>query len=422
MQYCSTGSLKALACVSRACGEEARKTLYKAVSFREDHPSWHTRSATHIRDLGLFHQSLCTNWTGWQFAVQSAHLRWSNGVQYSWREIDLSENESYRRLDELVKDTACLLSTSTKLRTLHLTVPRLDSTIPFLVPRITSLRIPITGCIHDDPDFFKLLAFFQIPSLRYVILDSMLRPNCVVPEKCRKPRTSNVTELEFVKCGPISKEISDLLSWPRDLQKLCFSVAMADGLNRYAYDSGSFSMAGILDALSPLEDSLQDLSIIITDYAGSMPDEPLQDKAFQSFKKLKRLHIPLELLFEFLDDDYPSPPYNVALSLGTRLPYCLQELVFDVDPDLPWITDHDVEIEALVPSNQAKELFEWLLTLAEYKSRCFPNLKKVHIVRNRSVPSCLQEDLSHLYFPLQCRQTEDFLRLMQFNDIEMVFI
>jgi len=47
-------------------------------------------------------------------------------------------------------------------------------------------------------------------------------------------------------------------------------------------------MLSTLNALWPLQNTLQDLRIEISDYSGAMP-EPLQEKAFESFSKLKAI-------------------------------------------------------------------------------------------------------------------------------------
>jgi hypothetical protein len=61
-------------------------------------------------------------------------------------------------MDTLVRDFARLLSQSSKLESLHLSVPDMYSWVPFSVPRLNSLETDITVRYREnDPDFGQLL-------------------------------------------------------------------------------------------------------------------------------------------------------------------------------------------------------------------------------------------------------------------------
>lgn len=326
--------------------------------------------------MSLFHHSLSA-WSGWRSSVQHVRMCWTNnGTPYSWKEPERSETESEILLNELIQDTANLLSESLVLKSLHLSIPRLDSLIPFGLKRLDSLTIPITDCLHSDPLFGRLLKLFQIPALKYVELDSMLRLNCIIPDDCRHPGTSSVTHLSFTHCGPINKEIAHVLSWPKNLQNLDFSIDVGDGLNNYAYDAGEIDHCSVPDALWPVETSLQSLSIDIKDYAGLWVGQSLQEKAFQSFTQLRRLSIPLGMLMETSDDyDYIShQTYEAAPPLHTRLPSSLQELVLQLNLGFWW-----GDWKTKEPSIGTKEILAYVSGLAEHKHLYVPNLNEVRI-------------------------------------------
>ncbi|KAL1632825.1 hypothetical protein SLS56_003315 [Neofusicoccum ribis] len=289
-------------------------------------------------------------------------------------------NESDIRLDELVIETANLLSESHTLKTLHLSPPLLGSAVPFAVKRLDSLTMPITNSLHHDPDFAKLLKLFQIPSLRKVELDQMLRLNCVVPDDCRQPGTSNVAHLEFSLCGPVSEEIAHLLSWPKDLQTLVFKEGMAEGLNRFVYDSGDTNALKLQEALRPVEKTLEDLNLdLVNTYSDGLTDGPLPNDAFQSFTKLRRLRIPINMLIEFEDDedtydDNELIPHGSTWSIHSQFPHCIEELEFVISEEWWW-----GDWETNVPSKETKELFAYVSGLADGNEIHYPNLIRVLI-------------------------------------------
>lgn len=411
MRYCPPETLKRLALVSHGCHEEARKYLYRSLYFA--HGSRHNmrRSGTRICNLRMFRQSLSV-WPGWRSAVQNVRLRWTtNGTPYCWKEPERFETVEELQLNELVKETANLLAESAVLKNLHLSIPRLDSLVPFGVDRLNSLDIPITDCLYNDPNFAKVLRLFQIPSLREVGLLQMLRLNCTVPEHCRQPGTSNVTSLRFVQCGPVSPEIAHLLSWPKDLQVLDFAIDLADGLNRYAFDSGSISFLNIRKALSPVEHCLQDLNVDIFDHGGGWLGAPLQDDGFRSFTKLSRLSVPLAMFMKFSDSDDAQTPdsYEYAPPLHTRLPPSIQVLVLKLDRDF-WWGDWD----SMQPSSETKQLVAYIAELARHKHFCFPQLSEVHI-------SMGSHSSSTSRLPLELEHTQYLVEVLQSNGVAVYF-
>ncbi|OJD39877.1 f-box domain-containing protein [Diplodia corticola] len=375
MRHCPSETLRMLALVSHGCHREARKHLYRSLYF--GHGSRHDDetkySGTRIRNLSAFRRSLSA-WPGWRSAVEDARLCWTNnGTAYCWKEPERAETGDETRLNELVRETAALLAGSAVLRNLHLSIPRLDSTVPFGVPdRLTSLDIPVTDCLHNDPDFSALLRLFQIPSLRRVRLLQMLRLTCDVPDRCRQPGTSNVTSLSFSQCGPVSPEIAHLLSWPKQLQVLCFEMDLADGLNSYAYDSGAMSSTKTREALWPVEHSLQDLNIDIADQGGCWVGQALQEDAFQTFAKLRRLSIPLRMLTDFVRLDGLHDPADPPLC--TRLPPTIQQLTLKLDFDFCW-----GDYGTLRPSSEAKRVVAYVAALAEHSRICCPELSEIRI-------------------------------------------
>lgn len=345
---------------------------------------------------------------------------WNHGNPHAWDELPKGITDANSQHDEMVKHVATMLSESASLHNLHLSIPRLDSAIPFAVPRLSSLTIPVTGCLHKNPDFSQLLKLFQIQTVKSVEIVSMLRLNCPVPLDCHQPGTSNVTRLAFTDCGPLSEEVADLLRWPTDLQVLHFSVAIADGLNRYAYDSGngSLTMSKILGTVTAVQRSLQDLYIGISHSDVFSDLEPLQEEAFQSFSKLRRLNIPLAMLMQF-SDEYSLTHEDKNPPIHTCLPFSLEELVLHVEVDFPWFQVLDDEEETCAPSSEARELFEWLSGLARHKANYFPHLFEVQIVRNAQ--DWLTPETHPYDFPLNCQYTRQFVGMLQSADVSILF-
>lgn len=408
MQYCSPDSLQALALVSRSCCEDARKHLYRRLYFAQGWKFAAKKDGTRIHDLARFRRSLSA-WPGWRSTVQHVRLCWTNnGSPHSWAEPERFETDAEAQLNDLVAETANLLAESAALQTLHLSIPLLHSTVPFALTRLDSLTIPITNCLHENPDFAALLHLFHIPSLKHVCLDQMLRLNVPIPEACRQPSTSDVTHLAFSQCGPIHHEIAHLLSWPRNLQKLEFGIDMADGLNRFAYDSGRVDMTSIREALWPLEECLEDLSIEVFDDGGCYRGKPLNEKAFQAFVQLRHLNVPVDMFLEFPGNSEAEP----TLPINMRLPRSLEELVIQLESDF-WWGDRD----EMKPSEETECLFFFLSGLAQHKDQYLPNLKELRICRG----FYRYGKESNSWLPLEFEQTRRFVHLLGSSGISVIF-
>lgn len=405
MQYCSSQTLKVLALVSRSCCEDARKRLFRRLYFSQGWKFALPQDGVRIRDLTVFQRSLSSS-PGWRSAVKNVRLCWTNnGSPHSWREPDRFENEAEAHLNDLVRDTANLLAEATTLQSLHLSIPLLDSSVPFALTRLDSLTIPITDCLHNDPNFAAILRLFQIPTLKHVQLDHMLRLNVQIPEEYCQSETSNVTHLVFAECGPVHKEIAHLLRWPKELQTLEFQIGEADGLNRFAYDSGWVDMASIREALWPLEECLQHLTVVVL-----VPDrgDPLEENGFQSFAKLRRLNIPIDMFLGLSS----GGPYEPGLPIHTRLPRCLEELILQLAEDF-WWGDWD----KMEPSEETNYLLSSLAGLAEHRDGWLPNLKEVRISRGEYEPARKRSE----WIPLDSEQIRQFVDLFRSSGISISF-
>ncbi|KKY17242.1 putative f-box domain cyclin-like protein [Diplodia seriata] len=418
MQYCSLETLRVLTLVSHGCREEARRYLYCSLYFDHDNRkdvrrtlSWldddddATPPGTRIHNLSAFRHTLSV-WPGWRSTVQDVRLHWTtNGTAYCWKEPERDETAAEIQLNELVGETATLLAESSALQNLHLSIPRLDSPVPFAVHRLTSLAIPITDCLHNAPDFSTLLKLFQIPSLRHVELLQMLRLNCTIPDHCRQPGSSNVTSLKFTQCGPVSPEIAHLLSWPKNLQTLHIEMDIADGLHGYPYDSGIINYTELPEALWPVQHCLQDLNVDILEDGGEWLGGPLQENAFQSFAKLRRLSIPAEMLIQLFECDYDgdSPDgYDPAPPLSTRLPASIQELHLTLSCHCSWGNR-----TTLQPSSETKLLVAYLSGLVR-----FPELREVRISIQFLADSTL---------PLELEPTRHLVNVLESSGIALSF-
>ncbi|KAF1356339.1 hypothetical protein BDV97DRAFT_341576 [Delphinella strobiligena] len=418
---CSPKTLKALSLVCRSCSNEARRRLYHSVQFCEGR-HWssptETPERTRILDLALFYQSLGT-WKGWRTAVQEVRLEWSNGVKDAFRDLPASpETEAQLRLNDLVRDTANLVSQSSKLRFLHLSLPHIHSSVPFHVDRIDSLKIPITGCEHEtnDPGFATLLKLFQIPLLHRIELDSMLRLCCVVPQSCRQPGTSDVKEIKFIECGPISEELIDLLRWPKDLQSLEFDVAYPVSERAWAEPNAHITSENTINTLSPFKHSIQNLQI----WSWEMKPGPYQGGAFQAFSKLRRLRVPRDLFIQLSDDSRNADlDLDVAPAIHTQLPESLQELHIGAGSVFWWRIWEEDEPQDDPPLYE-RELIALLSGLAETKARCFPELHELHIWHEDYVDRYSAQE-QPCCFPPVCDEFRDFVALLQESNINVFF-
>ncbi|TIA35341.1 hypothetical protein D6C79_08543 [Aureobasidium pullulans] len=425
-----TKSLKALCLVSRTLQAQARRRMYRTLIYCDaiNRSCCPRTDSQRIRDITIFHQSL-VNWEGYREVTKDVSIEWTHGIEWhSTPYPGKSESEAEQQFSDMVKDTVVLLSKSYKLHSLHLGLPLLDSTVPFHVDRITSLRIPISGCQYetDDPGFSTLLKLFQIPTLRRVQLDCMLRLCCVVPHACRQPNTSNVTELEFINCGPISEELINVLNWPADLQILRFDVTYGESGRPFASPNASVRSDKMMTTLSLFKDSIQVLDLQVYESDCIIPD---QTGALHSFSKLKWLKIPRRLLkiwAEDLEFHDLQGVVDTAPPIEMQLPDTLEYLHISIGENFCWIHDNDVAEEGdsnLLPerpSENAKELFILLSGLATPGR--FPNLHELWLYT---------EDYEHHAFtpefrrrqdyPLECDHTRMFVDLLEQRDIEVYF-
>lgn len=424
-----TKSLKALCLVSRALQARARRRMYRTLVYCDaiNRSCCPGTDLQRIRNITIFHQSLA-NWDGYREITKDVSIEWTHCIE--WRSTPYpgkSESEAEQQFSDMVKDTLVLLSKSFKLRSLHLGLPLLDSTVPFHVDRITSLRIPISGCQYetDDPSFSTLLKLFQIPTLRRVQLDCMLRLCCVVPHACRQPNTSNVTELEFINCGPISEELIDLLNGPKELQILRFDITYGESGRPFTSPNASVRSDKMMNTLLPFKDSIQVLNLQVYESDCIIPD---QIGTLHSFSKLKWLRIPRQLLkiwpedFEFHD----LQGVDTAPPIETQLPDTLEALHISIGESFGWIYDTDAAEEGDSnhlperPSENAKELFVLLSGLVTLER--FPNLHELWLyTEDYEHHASAPEFRRRQDYPLECDHTRMFVDLLEQRDIKVYF-
>jgi hypothetical protein len=369
------------------------------------------------------------NWEGYREVTKDVSIEWTHGMEWRFTPyLGNSESEAEQQFSDMVRDTVVSLSKSSKLRSLHLGLPLLDSTVPFHVDRITSLRIPISAYQYEtvDPGFSTLLKLFQIPTLRRVQLDCLLRLCCVVSHTCRQPNTSNVTELEFINCGPISEELINLLNWPTDLQILRFDITYGESGRPFALPNASVSSDKMMNTLSPFKNNIQVLDLQVYESDCIIPD---QTGALHSFSKLKWLKIPRQLLkiwTEDLEFHDLQGVVDTAPPIETQLPDTLESLHISIGENFCWIHDTDAAGEGNSnhlperPSENAKELFILLSGLATPER--FPNLHELWLYsedyeHHASAPEFRRRQ----DYPLECDHTRMFVDLLDQRDIKLYF-
>lgn len=128
-------------------------------------------------------------------------------------------------MDNLVRNTTNLLAESEKLKVIHLSITRTDSTVPSAIAYLTFLSTPITLRMWEDlPNFAHLLHLFQIPTLQKLRIPAMRCTNFPVPEELYRRGTSIVTHLTFVGCGWVTRALFHVIAWPKDPQVLHFDL------------------------------------------------------------------------------------------------------------------------------------------------------------------------------------------------------
>lgn len=407
-EYCSPKTLKTLSLVSRNISKEALRLLYRSIEIH-DMPS----ARDSINHLRLLNKSL-HSWSGWQDAVREISLTWreTDLLAYEDRYRTARTLEARRQKDDLVLDTLHLLSQAPNLRSFHISPPRLDSTIPFRVDNLTSLRIPMTGSMlygTRGSGFATLLKLFQIPSLHRIEIEAMAILCHLIPPSCHQRGTSNVKEISFINCGPLSEELTELLLWPKDLQTLDFDVRHDDLIETNK----------IIQTLTPLRHSLQDLTITYEEGEGD--GLPYPQPAFRGFSKLRKLEIPFLLLMQYSNSSH-NHNTAVTLPLHGHLPSTLEDLRILLPPSFKWRLhgSSSIKPESEVLA-QIHETFTFFSDLAPAKREFFPGLHRLDLVHhdfNYGAPSSRQ----NRDFPaINCERLNRFLGVMGGSGVEVLF-
>ena len=407
MDACDIETLKAVAHVSRSCREEVMKRLLRSVYYADSHSSMsgpgigQDVAGTRIKDLTRLYRTLRTTNFSWRSYIQHAHFGFSRaGHSDSYQDHKAGTNETIRGY-ELIIQISMLFSDCPNLKSLHFTLPGVCSEVPSKVPGVTSLTVPMKCYAEDEPEWQDIFNLFQIRSLRHVKLDEMLRLNHkerwpspsgsenldappFVPERFRKTRISNITHLTFTHCGLVSDDIEPMLAWLVDLQSLVIDVQPGRNSCRFPNHTQSLSPNGFLRALRPVRHSLRKLQLSFVGHADEWRDEPLPQEAFRWFEKLERLTIPLELIWQFSDEDINDHPGELAPPFHSSLPDSLREFHLEILSSVDNSTDlHLAPLDRNAPCSSALEFIYEIKGLIEWQPDRFGQLSEVRVDGNR---------------------------------------
>lgn len=242
-----------------------------------------------------------------------------------------------------------------------------------------------------EPDFALLAQQMHRPDVRALQIEHLYRLNVRPPSALRQAGHSPVTALSISEAGPPAASLAGLLSWPTALRTLHIHshVDYASGFNRYAYESGRFSIAGFMGALQPQRHSLRNIYYrACYDNTHSHAHDGVAD--FSSFDALRVLDVPVDLLWEesWSDEETDDDDWSPA-DLGSVLPSSLEELVLDVASSghgFIWVEGANGE-GLLQQSKASQELFEWLLRVPRAKaSGALAALRMVRINTDETDP------------------------------------
>lgn len=146
-------------------------------------------------------------------------------------------------------------------------------------------------------------------------IDCAYRWDFGVPSESQQCGFSEVRSLTLTHGGAPGEDLGHVLSWMKDPLALHIEVGIDYArFYPFAREAGEITMAGLLSALEPLKEKLQEIFLRV-DYYGEKTDYHLRGTAFREFSALKRLNVPLEALVRLngarsLLDPIVSPPLS----------------------------------------------------------------------------------------------------------------
>ena len=421
VDHCNQCSWRALALVSRRWSQASTRRLYRTVcSSTYLESTFLDRSLDHatvIYNLRLFHRTI-GNSSELCSLVVNAYLAWDEATDAPKAHAGTRPG-SQMPLDSVdpLHDVANMLGRSDSIRFLHLTLPRADSPIPFQIPVVTSLWTGRT--LHDmvdGPDYGRLMQLFRLPTLRHVQIGSPCRWNCSVPSELQQRGMSEVHTLALTHRGPPGESLGQLLSWMKDLRSLHIKVVIDFAYHHpYGAEAVEMTEAGLLSALDPQKEKLQEVFLQVENY-GQSPYHYDARKGFRDFSALKRLNIPVEVLLH--SEDECSHRDSIP-PIHEDLPSSLQELVLQLEPGFSWSTPDEDDGGTLVPSLESLELLDWLSDIPQHKARRLPGLRKLTLLGD---PLGHRPSHQSTGYPLECEPYTAVRRRFGMSNVELCFI
>ncbi len=195
---------------------------------------------------------------------------------------------------------------------------------------LTSLYLVFEEEVYFSLDFGvewfsrnRMHCLFTLPSLRHLSIEGVADWHHVgsEPLESSKPK-SRFSELKSLSCTatfPASNELTELLTWPKALEKFHYKICGGSTL---------LSPGKLIDALRPHRDSLHDLHV--TGAPGEHGMDETTAEGIEDFPHLKRLSIPIDFL---VMSGERSRLFNI--SLGKReiwevLPQTLEVLKLEI--------------------------------------------------------------------------------------------
>lgn len=415
LRHCSQQTLVILSRVSPLLCTEARKLLLRSVVSKP----YADQQAEHmgiIHRPWAFYELLATNHVDWRQMIKSVKLYWLK--EY----IDKDGNDALvgrdkPSVDHLTYKTALLLCECTQLQEFHM-----NARFLFVVTNLLQNRpLPATTlefCLPHHYTWENVYAVFNIPTLVNLKIRVLLSPDRpsfrfppVIPDELHnKIATSNVQDLSLTACGPLTRFISPLFRWPKNLRKLKYQ-GMRSRCEPYWRTIRRRTGGDISDAIDlsvqllwPLTPTLQELdfNLGLGNWISPFQTGPL----FQPFTSLKHLTAPIELVMH----SRGLSRSRSALPFYTNFPHNLETLELKFAMSTSWhALSANLDPNACLMSDPAHRLFDELSMIAMQKGYWFTELRQLTLTAYKETP-----------FLVKCEHAEAALEELENSGVRVV--
>ncbi|KAL9121631.1 MAG: hypothetical protein Q9187_001809 [Circinaria calcarea] len=208
----------------------------------------------------------------------------------------------------------------------------------------------------DNSSIEVLKVLFCLPVIHTLWISHF--NNCYAPTLPKNAGASRVKVLRLLHCGAHENALTEILSWPKALEELCYEVDQGEWSGQFAGETlPQWDSAAFVRALGSQKDSLKHLSMTRRwQYNKGMPYNPPID--FSNFTALTFLR----LFHVFLVGVHFGPAKNIHEKLPAQLEQL--EVYYDDAPHHRFVEVHELG---------------WLTVMALLKPTHLPALQAVAI-------------------------------------------